>query len=226
MFVPIEHNHNHKGNAAELAIAAEAARLGLSVFGPLTEHARYDLVLEVADRLLRVQCKWGACNGETISVRLASSYHSPTRGYVVRKYTPSEVDAIAVYCDQTKRSYLLPIEVVAGLGLLTLRLTPPRNNQRAALNFAVDYEFPGAVAQLEERDTGSVEATGSSPVSSTPTIDLKERVGMDEFYARLAHYVRHAETGANVVVTRWGKPVAILGPVAQPVQAPLVAADE
>jgi len=49
---------------------------------------------------------------------------------------------------------------------------------------------------------------------------------MDEFYARLAHYVRHAEAGGNVVVTRWGKPVATLGPVAQLVQAALVAADE
>jgi prevent-host-death family protein len=49
---------------------------------------------------------------------------------------------------------------------------------------------------------------------------------MDEFYARLAHYVRHAETGGNVVVTRWGKPVATLGPVGQSVQAPCLAADE
>ena len=49
---------------------------------------------------------------------------------------------------------------------------------------------------------------------------------MDEFYARLAHYVRRAETGGNVVVTRWGKPVATLGPFAQSLQAQLVAADE
>lgn len=219
MFVPLEFNSNHKGNAAELAVAAEAAKLGLSVFAPLTEHARYDLVLEVSGRLFRVQCKWGACNGQTISVRLASSYHSPTRGYVVRKYTAKEVDLIAVYCDHTRRSYLLPIEVVAGLSLMTLRLTPARNNQRAALNLAAEFEFPGAVAQLEERDTGSVEATGSSPVSSTPPIDLKERVGMEEFYARLAHYVRYAESGGDVVVTRWGKPVAALGPSSRGAQS-------
>jgi hypothetical protein len=36
----IEHNPNHKGNVAELAIAKEAASLGLSVFAPLTEHER------------------------------------------------------------------------------------------------------------------------------------------------------------------------------------------
>jgi prevent-host-death family protein len=223
--VSVEGNPNHKGNAAELAVAAEAAKLGLSVYSPLTEHGRYDLVLEIGGRLMRVQCKWGACNGETIQVRMASSYYSPTRGYVVRKYAADEVDAIAVYCDYTRRCYLLSIDLVAGLGLLTLRLTPARNNQRAALNLAADYEFSGAVAQLEERDTGSVEATGSSPVSSTLPTDLKDRVGMDEFYARLAHYVRHAEEGGNVLVTRWGKPVARLGPVA-PLNAPALVADE
>lgn len=37
-------NPNHKGNVAELAIATEAARLGLSVLRPMTEHGRYDLV--------------------------------------------------------------------------------------------------------------------------------------------------------------------------------------
>jgi prevent-host-death family protein len=35
---------------------------------------------------------------------------------------------------------------------------------------------------------------------------------MDQFYARLAHYVRQAEAGGEVVVTRWGRPVARLVP--------------
>ena len=49
---------NVKGNVAELAIAKAAAELGLPVYGPLTEHSRYDLVIEIGGRLLRVQCKW------------------------------------------------------------------------------------------------------------------------------------------------------------------------
>jgi prevent-host-death family protein len=228
VFVSAEQDTNHKGNAAELAIAAEAARLGLSVFIPLTEHSRYDLVLEVGGRLLRVQCKWGRCDGETILVSLKSSYHSPTRGYVVRKYAADEVDAIAVYCEHTRCCYLLPIDAVAGVGLITLRLTPARNNQRAALNLAADYEFSGAVAQLEERVAGSDEVRGSSPLSSTHDPDLGDTVGMDEFYARLAHYVRYAERGGEVTITRWGRPVASLGPSLRQValNAPTAAADE
>lgn len=222
-----EHNPNHKGNVAELAIATEAANLGLSVLKPLTEHERYDLVLGVADRLLRVQCKWAGRNGDVICVRPRSSYHSPTQGYVRSSYDRSQIDLLAVYCGELERCYLLPVDMVAGQGVVHLRLAQAKNNQRAALNWAADYEFRGAIAQLEERLTGSQEVVGSSPTSSivpaadvvsealTVTdyfADLKQTVGMDEFDAKLAQYVRLAESGKPVRVTRWGKPVATLVP--------------
>lgn len=205
-------NPNHKGNVAELAIAAEAARLGLSVMKPLTEHERYDLVLGIGGRLFRVQCKWASRRGEVIQIRLRSSYHSPTRGYVVKTYASDEVDLVAVHCGDLGRSYLLPVKVFAGKNAVYLRLGPARNDQRAALNFASDYEFRGAVAQLEERPNGIREATGSNPVSSTLDRAPSDGVGMDQFYARLAHYVRQVEAGGEVTVTRWGRPVARLVP--------------
>lgn len=52
-------NSNHKGALAEMAIAKEAARLGIPVLLPAWEHGRYDLGLEIGGQLLRVQCKWG-----------------------------------------------------------------------------------------------------------------------------------------------------------------------
>lgn len=64
MFVEA-HNPNQKGNVAELAIAKEAAELGLSVFAPLTEHERYDLIFGVKHKLLRIQCKWASCQGRS-----------------------------------------------------------------------------------------------------------------------------------------------------------------
>jgi hypothetical protein len=42
-----------------------------------------------------------------------------------------------------------------------------RYNQEFAITYAADYEFHGAIAQLGERLTGSQEAEGSSPSSST-----------------------------------------------------------
>jgi PD-(D/E)XK endonuclease len=69
--VSIEKDSNRKGNVAECAIAFEAAKLGLSVLKPLTEHERYDLVLGVGGRLLRVQCKWATFDGAVVHVHVA-----------------------------------------------------------------------------------------------------------------------------------------------------------
>ena len=68
------------------------------------------------------------------------------------------------------RCFLLPISVFAGLLTIHLRLAPPRNNQQACINLADDYDFVGAVAQLEERRHGMAEVRGSSPLSSTPEV--------------------------------------------------------
>lgn len=226
MFVEID-NPNHKGNVAELAIAKEAAELGLSVLAPLTEHERYDLVLGLAGRLLRVQCKWARRQQDVVFVPVQTSYHSPTQGYVRSSYDESEIDALAAYCGELDRCYLLPVNLVSGQGTVHLRLAEAKNNQRAALNWAADYEFRGAIAQLEERLTGSQKVVGSSPTSSTPPTagevvgtlsppdyfaDLKQTVGMEEFDTKLGQYVRLAESGKEVNVTRWGRPVARLVP--------------
>jgi prevent-host-death family protein len=218
-------NPNHKGNVAELAIATEAARLGLSVLKPLTEHERYDLALGIGGQLLRVQCKWANHNGDVVHIHVGRCRSSRGK-YIRATYREDEIDALAAYCQALDGCYLLPASMVVGKHVVNLRTAPARNNQRAAINFAVDYEL-GAVAQLEERRHGMAEAEGSSPSSSTPDSDrptvfrypekegfsgLDGIVGMDEFYAKLAQYVRRAEAGDETLVTRWGKPVARLGP--------------
>lgn len=212
----VNHDPNLKGNVAELAFAAEAARLGLSVLTPLTEHERYDLVIGLGGRLLRVQCKWAPRRGDVICVRVSGSRHSPSKGYVKSIYSVDEVDALGVYCSELGRCFLLPPEIFCGKSVLHLRLRPARNGQRAALNFAAEYEL-GAIAQQAERLRGTQEVAGSNPassitVSSSEPVPLKDTVGMDEFYARLAHYVRKAEAGESTDVTRWGRPVARLVP--------------
>lgn len=235
----IEHtfvdNPNHKGNVAELAIATEAAKLGLSVLKPLTEHERYDLAIGIGGGLLRVQCKWGSYKGDVICVRVSSSYHSPTRGYVKTTYDESEIDAIAVYCSDLDRCYLLPVTMVAGRQLLYLRTSAPLNNQRAAINYAAEYEL-GAVAQgksdalAARRSRVRIPPAPLLPPTDTAALSFPDRddfadlvgtVGMDEFYSKLAQYVRRAEAGGEIVVTRWGRPVARLVPPAlNPVPVP------
>jgi prevent-host-death family protein len=217
-----EHNPNHKGNVAELAIAKEAAELGLSVLMPITEHERYDLALGIGGRLLRVQCKWANRKGDVIAVHLASSRRGPN-GYIRKNYSPAEIDAIGVYCGDLDRCFLIPIEDIPDRWAVQLRLAPPRNGQRAAVNFADEYEL-GAVAQWEERCRGTAEAGGSSPPSSTNrkySIKSFEEVGAHQFRNHFGHFMERASQGAEVLVRRRGKPYARLCPPELPRRYPV-----
>jgi prevent-host-death family protein len=208
VFVPTS---NDKGGIAETAIALEAMRHGVVVFRPMTEGTRYDLVFAVGARLIRVQCKWGRVRGDVIQVQIGGSYHSPTRGYVRSTYGPDEIDVVAVYCGELDQCYLLPIEIVAGLHAIQLRLAPAKNAQRAGLHWATEYQLSGAVAQLGERRHGMAEARGSSPLSSTPS-PTNRRVGAHEFRNHFGFYMELAAAGSEIAVTRRGKPYVRLVP--------------
>ena len=186
---------------------------GVGVLSPLTEHGRYDMVFEIGTRLLRVQCKSASKTGEVIKVGLSSCRYSPGRkGYVHRHYLADEVDAVAAYCPDLDRCYLIAIEEAEGRRAMHLRLGPTRNNQRAAINYAADYEFPGAVAQLEERRNGIAKVRGSSPLSSTtPAVDVVT-VGAEQFGYAYARFLQRAAAGESFLVTRRGRPMARVSP--------------
>ncbi len=131
---------NQKGAIAELKIAAAAAQSDIPVLRPMTDHCRYDLAFEVAGQLLRVQCKWGSLDsdGAVIRVNLQRSWLSP-KGYVRGAYSEEEIDAVAVYCGDLDRCYLLPCALIADRRGIHLRLSPPRNAQRASINLASDF---------------------------------------------------------------------------------------
>jgi prevent-host-death family protein len=183
------------------------------VLRPVVEHARYDLAFEIGERLYRVQCKWGGVHedGAIIKVNLVSSWCTPT-GYERRYYTVDEIDLVAVYCHELDRCYLLPSTMVDGRRSIHLRLRPAKNGQRACLNRAVDFEFPGAIAQLEERLHGMQEAAGSSPASSTLSPEVLH-VGANQFRNHFGYYLEKAGEGYEVLVSRRGRPYVRLTPV-------------
>ncbi len=206
------HNPNLIGNIAELKIIAEIASLGVPVLRPVTEHERYDLVIQIAGTFIRVQCKSAPLYRDVVCIRTQSTRRGPS-GFVRRPYTASEIDAIAAYCPDLDCCYLVPIEAVSQTRQITLRRTPPKNGQRACLNWATDYELPGAIAQLGERLRGTQEAAGSSPASSTSSTPIE--LGVHPYRQRFGWYMERAAAGESFLLTRRGKPYARLLPAAE-----------
>lgn len=163
---------NQKGVIAEAAVIYECAKLGIPVARPIDD-LRYDLILDLGVHLLRVQVKWASGDGQVMYVRTRRARRGPN-GLIHRKYVAGEIDAVAAYSPDTERCYLLPYELSVECCGTQLRFAPTRNNQSSGIRWARDYELAaklqeltGAVAQLGERDAGSVEARGSSPLRST-----------------------------------------------------------
>ncbi len=199
---------NAKGGVAEQAIVLAAVKLGVSVLRPIGEHGRCDLGFDIGDRIWRVQCKWGALSRarDVIQVHLGGCRCTP-HGYVRTTYGEDEVDLFGVYCGDLDRCFLIPGALGAGRNTIWLRLTPARNNQRSCINLADDYDFPGAIAQLGERVTGSHEVAGSSPASSTPQI-----IGCDELRNRFSYWLDRVAAGGEALVTYRGEPRVRLTP--------------
>jgi hypothetical protein len=138
---------DQKGTVAELAIAFAASKLGVGVYRPLNDGERYDMILEIRGRLLRVQCKSAARYADGVVIRCFSSRRARS-GLVRRLYTCAEVDAIAAYCLELDRCFLLPMSVLEGHPEVRLRLRPARNNQRLGIRWGDEFDFAATLRAL------------------------------------------------------------------------------
>src|SRR5437870_1936591 len=139
---------DQKGNIAEAAVMLAAVKLGLDVYRPVGEGGRYDLILDIGSRLLRVQCKWAPRYRDVILIRCYSSRRSSGGKLIVRRYTTEEVDAFAAYSLDLDKCFLLPPELWANRREVRLRLAPTLNNQSEGVKWAENYEFAARLRAL------------------------------------------------------------------------------
>jgi hypothetical protein len=130
-------NTTRKGKASEAVILAALVQLGKSVLIPWNEE-RYDLAVDEGNRLVRIQCKTGTLrNGCIVFKTCITDARRPLGdgGY------HGQIDAFGVYCPQTQRVYLVPIEVVPSKNFGYLRVEPPLNGQVWRIRWAREYEL-------------------------------------------------------------------------------------
>jgi hypothetical protein len=119
-----------RGAEAEAEVLRAFVRLGVPVLTPFGEGHAYDLVVDLAGRLLRVQVKAGWVRGAVVDFNA----HSTDHGFGQRGYH-GRADAVAVFCAELERVFVVD---VAELGACrsSLRLSPARNNQRRRVRLA------------------------------------------------------------------------------------------
>jgi prevent-host-death family protein len=154
-----------------------------------------------------------AAQRDVVAVTLMSTRYTSGGRQIRRPYSASEVDAIAVYCEALDESYLLAPEMFDGRRGVYLRIAPPRNGQRAQLNWAAQYELSGAVAQLGRASEWHSEGRGFESHQLHSSIRSgQEVVGAHDFRSRFGWYMERAAAGEEFLVTRRGKPYVRLIP--------------
>jgi len=136
---------NQKGLIAETAIMAECVKLGIGVSRPIDDE-RYDLILDLRGKLVRVQCKWACRYEDVVLARLCSNRRGPN-GMITRRYTEDEIDAFAVHCAELGRSFFIPANECRRREV-RLRLGPTKNNQARHVRWARDFEFAAKMTEL------------------------------------------------------------------------------
>lgn len=165
-----------------------------------------------------MQCKWAPIRAGVVCVNL-TGYRLTSGGGVRSTYTEEEIDAVAAYCEAADQTYVLPARIVAGRRAIHLRVAPARNGQQAAINWAANYELThGAVAQLARASAWHVEGRGfeSHQLHSQVRASKTETVGADLFRTRFGQFLDRAAAGAEILITRRGRPFARLGPPQSP----------
>lgn len=124
-----------KGDLGEALIMADILRRGYRVALPVGEDWRYDLIVLRGKLFERVQCKYTESKNGVISVICRNCNHRS-----VKKYNSSEVDWIACYDNTTNKCYYIPSSFLGdGRAVISLRLTPPKNNQQKNVLYAKEF---------------------------------------------------------------------------------------
>ena len=149
---------NDVGNVSESRILAAFVDAGFLVSIPFGNGTPYDLIVDVDNRLLKVQVKTGRLrNGCVLFSAQRINGHHGTRRF---KYTDDEFDLFGVYCPDNDGKYLVP-----RLGELAegrLRICATKNNQQQQIRWAIEFEFEEYLKKLKKE----VELVGLEPTAS------------------------------------------------------------
>ena len=124
-------------------------KLGYQVSIPFGEDSRYDFVVDINDKLYKIQCK--TCsevidNEEVAAIRFKTVRQSGSRAtnWTRTKYEANEIDYFAT--SYQGKCYLVPLNECSNEK--TLRIKLPKNNQTKGISFLKDYELSEVLKTL------------------------------------------------------------------------------
>lgn len=127
-----------KGELVEQIVITELMKLGVVVSKPVGDNQPYDLVVELSDKLYKVQVRtaWIRKNSSTLKVAFQSARLN-TKG-MTRTSNKDKVDYYITYSFETNKCYILKCDSLENINSVCLQLNDEFNNG-GRLKFASDY---------------------------------------------------------------------------------------
>ena len=130
------------GDVGESIAIAEFVKAGFAVTKPLTNNARYDLIVDIKNKLYKVQVK----STQSIVDRkmlFATKTTNYTKGsWSNHGYTFDEIDMFFLYCVENNWCGLyIPSQEKDIPTSIAIRTEKPKNNQKIGIHMKEDYDF-------------------------------------------------------------------------------------
>lgn len=139
----MKHHTKDKGDKGVGFVVADLLKHGIQPAFLLSEHLPFDCIAISHDmRLSRISVKYRSAKDEKIEVSLTSSW-ADRSGVHTKHHNKKLFDAVAVYCPDTGEVYYVKTsEFSENVDAFTLRLSKPKNGQKAGVRMACDHLGP------------------------------------------------------------------------------------
>lgn len=118
-----------KGNIGVCKAIADLAVHGVSVWVPVTEACRYDLIGELGGVLKKIEVRHAVQTDGFIRVKLRSIWTN-AQGWQSRQRQAGDFDILCIYCPDTDECYYLGDETFENGVEIRLRLSKPQRVQK------------------------------------------------------------------------------------------------
>lgn len=141
----MELSSKEKGNLTELQCLTAVYELGYKAAIPYGENSRYDFIIDIGNKLLRVQVKTSSTVDKDSFKFSCRSTRVNSQGSVCRRYSAEEIDYFATYYNG--KCYLVPVQECGAEK--KMRYDYPSTGRKKGINLAENYELQKVLEQLK-----------------------------------------------------------------------------
>ena len=139
-----------KGKLTEFHCILDLTELGIRTLVPTDELSKYDVVADIDNKFIRIQCKtasWATDTSEpNVAFYISTSYQTINTKKCTRYlYSKSDIDYFYTYFNG--QGYLVPIEEASG-SVFRWRYDYPKNGQKVNVHIASDYKIENILRDL------------------------------------------------------------------------------